>query len=154
MTTRTVDEHAAHVAAMLEPALAQRAETVAVTEALWRVTFASVASPVDLPLFRNSQMDGFAVRSADVVSASVTAPVTLPVVAEIAAQPVEPAPLAPGTAVRIMTGAVIPEGADAIVPVEDTMSSDTTSNASPSSAKRKPTVVPLPMPITSRLAPA
>jgi molybdopterin molybdotransferase len=61
-------------------------------------------------------MDGFAVRSAEVTDA----PVSLPVVGEVAASPGMPAPLSPGTAVRIMTGAPVPEGADAVVPVEDT----------------------------------
>jgi len=125
MTNRTVDKHAAHVASILQSALSPRSETIEITEALGRITHEPVASPVDLPLFRNSQMDGFAVRSADVASASPAAPVTLAVVGEIAARPIEPAPLEPNTAVRIMTGAVIPEGADAIVPVEDTTSDAT-----------------------------
>jgi len=65
-------------------------------------------------------MDGFAVRAADVAPARPGAPVTLPVVGDVAAAPGEPAPLEPGTAVRIMTGAPVPVGADAVVPVEDT----------------------------------
>jgi molybdopterin molybdotransferase len=76
------------------------------------VAAAAVTSPVDLPLFRNSQMDGFAVRAGEL-------PGTLPVVASIAAAPGEPAELMAGTAVRIMTGAPVPEGADAVVPIED-----------------------------------
>lgn len=109
----TVDEHAAHIAELLAPALAERTELVGVEEALGRVTVAPIASPVDLPLFRNSQMDGFAVHAADV-------PGTLPIVGEVSARPSDPPPLEPGTAVRIMTGAVVPEGADAVVRVEDT----------------------------------
>lgn len=112
----SVEEHAAHVAELLAAALAPRVESIAVDEALGRVTAAAVLSPVDLPLFRNSQMDGFAVRSADAASA----PATLPIVGEVAARPSSPQDLAPGTTVRIMTGAVVPEGADAVVPVEDT----------------------------------
>ena len=107
----SVDEHAALIRGLVT--LPVRAETVTLDEALGRRTFGAVTSPVDLPLFRNSQMDGFAVRAADV-------PGTLPIVGEIAAAPGSPAPLAPGTAVRIMTGAVVPDGADAVVPVEDT----------------------------------
>ncbi len=61
-------------------------------------------------------MDGFAVVASDLADL----PVTLPVVGEVAARPGTPPPLAAGTAVRIMTGAVVPEGADAVVPVEDT----------------------------------
>lgn len=114
MTRTTVDEHAAHIAALL--AFAPRAETVAIDSALGRVTIAAVLSPVDLPLFRNSQMDGFAVRAADLASS----PVTLPIVGEISARPSDPPILVAGTAVRIMTGAIVPQGADAVVPVEDT----------------------------------
>jgi molybdopterin molybdotransferase len=62
-------------------------------------------------------MDGYAVRAVDVASA----PVSLPVVGEVAAAPGSPAALAPGTTVRIMTGAPVPDGADAIIPVEDTL---------------------------------
>jgi molybdopterin molybdotransferase len=117
---RSVEEHAARIAELLAGALVPREEIVALSDALSRVTTAPVPSPVDLPLFRNSQMDGFAVRAADVAGA----PVSLPVVGEVAARAGEPAALRPGTAVRIMTGAVVPEGADAIVPVEDTHPSD------------------------------
>ena len=102
----TVDEHAAHVAALLRPAIERRrdagAESLPIDDALGRVTATAVRSPVDLPLFRNSQMDGFAVRSADL-------PGTLPVVGEVSARPSDPPALRPGTAVRIMTGAVVPE---------------------------------------------
>lgn len=114
----SVGQHTAHIADLLEPALfGLGRETVPLVDALGRVTAVEVASPVDLPLFRNSQMDGFAVHQADLS----TIPVTLPIVGEVAARPGSPAPLAPGTAVRIMTGAVVPEGATAIVPVEDTI---------------------------------
>ncbi len=112
----TVEEHAARVAAMLQFSLG--AETVSLGEALGRLTAKATLSPVDLPLFRNSQMDGFAVHAADVA----TVPATLPIVGEIAARAASPAFLEAGTAVRIMTGAVVPEGADAVIPVEDTTS--------------------------------
>ena len=112
MAKTTVDEHAALIADLIAPALERPAEVVRLAHALGRVTARAVPSPVDLPLFRNSQMDGFAVRAADL-------PGTLPVVGSIAAAPGEPAVLAPGQAVRIMTGAPVPEGADAVVPVED-----------------------------------
>lgn len=107
----SVEEHAAHVAELVAPALERPAERVPLGDALGRVTFDAVASPVDLPLFRNSQMDGFAARSADL-------PGVLRIAGEIAARPVDPVPLEPGTAIRIMTGAVVPEGADVVVPVE------------------------------------
>ncbi|HAM27238.1 MAG TPA: molybdopterin molybdenumtransferase MoeA [Microbacteriaceae bacterium] len=113
----TVDEHAALVGGLIETALAKRAtETVLLADALDRITAGVVFSPVDLPLFRNAQMDGFAVRSSDLASV----PATLPVVGEIAARATTPGALETGTAVRIMTGAVVPEGADAVIPLEDT----------------------------------
>jgi molybdopterin molybdotransferase len=113
---RSVEEHAAHLEALLADAVDTGEETVAVDDAAGRVTAHPVLSPVDLPLFRNAQMDGFAVVAADVAGV----PVTLPVVGEIAARPLDPPVLEAGTVVRIMTGAVVPEGADAVVPVEDT----------------------------------
>jgi molybdopterin molybdotransferase len=69
-------------------------------------------------------MDGFAVRAADVAGASADAPVTLPVTGEVRAGVPGDATVAPGSAVRIMTGGRVPEGADAIVPVEVTSESD------------------------------
>lgn len=87
---------------------------------LGRVLARDVVAPGPLPRFRNSQMDGFAVRAADVAAAGPGAPVTLPVAGDVAAAPGEPVPLEPGTAVRIMTGAPVPDGADTVIPVEDT----------------------------------
>ena len=113
----SVEEHASHIADLLEPALrvAQLTDDLPLLAALGRVTARPVLSPVDLPLFRNSQMDGFAVHSAAVADV----PVRLPIVGDIPAGPATPPLLAPGTAMRIMTGAGVPEGADCAVPVED-----------------------------------
>ena len=123
MARATVEEHAAHVAALLRFDLGS--ESVRLDDALDRVLADDVVSPVDLPLFRNSQMDGFAVRAADV-------PGILPIVGEVAARPASPKALQPGTAVRIMTGAVVPEGADAVVPVErSTVEADAVTLADP-----------------------
>lgn len=116
-----VEQHRADVARLLAGLADRPAEEVPVHQgALGRVLASDVVAPGPLPRFRNSQMDGFAVRAADVASAGPGAPVTLPVVGDVAAAPGEPAPLEPGTAVRIMTGAPVPDGADAVVPVEDT----------------------------------
>jgi molybdopterin molybdotransferase len=104
---------------LLAPALEPRSERILIEDALGRVTSVAVHSPVDLPLFRNSQMDGFAVVAAALASATSDAPVRLPIVGEVAARPGLPAPLLHGTAVRIMTGAPIPEGADAVVRIEE-----------------------------------
>lgn len=73
-----------------------------------------------LPPFDNSAMDGYAVRAADVASARPDAPVSLPVVADIAAGSTADVRVQPGLCVRIMTGAPLPPGADAVVPQEDT----------------------------------
>ncbi|MBA2725312.1 MAG: molybdopterin molybdenumtransferase MoeA, partial [Actinobacteria bacterium] len=73
-----------------------------------------------LPRFDNSAMDGYAVRSEDVESASDGYPVELKVVGEVRAGAAGDAAIGPGEAVRIMTGAPVPPGADAVVPVEVT----------------------------------
>ncbi|MCU1419705.1 MAG: molybdopterin molybdenumtransferase MoeA [Microbacteriaceae bacterium] len=114
MESASVDDHAAYIRSIVS--LPTTSERVPLALALCRVTVAVVHSPVDLPLFPNSQMDGFAVRSSDLATGGTS----LPIVGEVAARPGTPPPLEPGTTVRIMTGAVIPDGADAIVPVEDT----------------------------------
>ena len=115
-----VDDHAARVLSMLERLRPRMPEPLLLAEALGRTLTHDVISPIDLPPFRNSQMDGYAVRAVDVASA----PVSLPVVGEVAAAPGVSAALKPGTAVKIMTGAAVPEGADTIVPVEDTLFAD------------------------------
>jgi len=114
---RSVEDHAGIIARMLEPLSEQPPEeTVRLEAALGRVTAEEVRSEVDLPLFRNSQMDGYAVRAADIRSA----PVALEVSGDIPAGHTSPVTLIAGTALRIMTGAPVPTGADTIVPVEDT----------------------------------
>jgi len=79
-----------------------------------------VTSEVPLPGFTNSAMDGYAVHSADVAAASEKTPVRLPVVHDIAAGNTQALSLAPGQSMRIMTGAPMPHGADAVIPVEHT----------------------------------
>jgi molybdopterin molybdotransferase len=79
-----------------------------------------VVSPIALPVFDNSAMDGYAVVFRDVAEASPDRPVHLPVVGEIAAGQTQIFAMSPGTAVRIMTGAPIPTGCNAVVPVEHT----------------------------------
>lgn len=116
-TARSVEEHAGIVARMLEPlSVEPPAETVPLAAALGRVTAHEVRSEVDLPLFRNAQMDGYAVRASDIRDV----PVALEVSGDIPAGRTSPVTLVAGTALRIMTGAPVPAGADAIVPVEDT----------------------------------
>lgn len=95
-------------------------EQVPLSGAAGRILSESVKSDIDLPLFTNSSMDGFAVRSADVVSASQDSPVSLEVVEDIPAGISPKRTLQQDQASRIMTGAPLPDGADAVVPVEDT----------------------------------
>jgi molybdopterin molybdotransferase len=75
---------------------------------------------MDIPPFVNSAMDGYAVRAADTVGASPQAPITLRVIADLAAGYITDLVVEPGTAIRIMTGAPLPAGADAVVRFEDT----------------------------------
>jgi len=95
-------------------------ETLPLVESANRVLAQDIAAANDLPLFDNSSMDGFAVRAADVVNAAAASPRSLRVVADIPAGSYPTVSVAPGEAARIMTGAQLPEGADAVVPVEDT----------------------------------
>lgn len=85
-----------------------------------RILAEEIRADTELPPFDNSGMDGFAVRAADTLGASPTSPRTLRVVADIPAGTSPECSIAPGEAARIMTGAPIPPGADAVVPVEDT----------------------------------
>src|SRR4051794_33346083 len=77
-----------------------------------------VVAAVSLPGFDNSAMDGYAVRAADVATARADRPVVLPVVGEIGAGRATLTELPPGAAAKIMTGAPVPAGADAVVPYE------------------------------------
>lgn len=96
-------------------------EQVPLATARGRVLAAGVRALRDVPPFRNSAMDGYAVRSADVATAAPTMPVSLRVLETIGAGAVATQPVVPGTAIRIMTGAPMPAGADAVVRVEDTV---------------------------------
>ncbi len=111
---RSVATHRAAVADLLAPLLtADRVETLALRDALGKGLAHDIAAPLSLPPFANSQMDGFAINTADVSDGGAELPVADPVPAGAV-----PAALARGTAAPIMTGAMIPAGADAVVPVE------------------------------------
>jgi molybdopterin molybdotransferase len=99
---------------ILERARPLDAERVPIERASGRVLAEPVAASVDLPPFPSSAMDGFAVRAADTESA----PLVLPIGGEVSAGRPAVAPLPAGQAVRISTGGVVPEGADAVVPIE------------------------------------
>src|SRR5580698_10145401 len=94
-------------------------EQVSLEHAPGRVLAESVSSQSDLPGFGNSAMDGYAVRASEISGALASAPVRLPVVGESRAGAM-PIALAPGAAMRIMTGAPMPDGADTVVRQEDT----------------------------------
>ncbi|MCB0027167.1 MAG: molybdopterin molybdotransferase MoeA, partial [Anaerolineales bacterium] len=96
------------------------AEMVPLGQALGRVLAAPAVARDNLPPFANSAMDGFAVRAADVSDASRGNPARLRVVADVAAGHVPDVVVGEGCAARIMTGAPLPAGADAVIPVEDT----------------------------------
>jgi molybdopterin molybdotransferase len=98
------------------------AERVPVLDALDRVLAEDIVAPDDIPPHANSSMDGYAVRAADTAGATVRNPVRLRVIADLPAGYVAPADVTPGTAIRIMTGAPMPAGADGVVRVEDTSS--------------------------------
>ncbi|MEV1168107.1 gephyrin-like molybdotransferase Glp [Nonomuraea sp. NPDC049784] len=108
---KSVDEHLAEILATVRPLAPIELE---LEQALGTTLAEEVSSPVPLPPFDNSAMDGYAVRAADVADV----PVTLPVIDDVAAGSVELRAVGPGHSVRIMTGAPMPAGADAVVPVE------------------------------------
>jgi molybdopterin molybdotransferase len=95
-------------------------ERVHLANAMGRVLAEDVTAPSPIPPWANSAMDGYAVRAADVVAATREDPATLRVVDELAAGFVSAKTVGPGEAIRIMTGAPVPGGADAIVMVEST----------------------------------
>jgi molybdopterin molybdotransferase len=103
--------------AVLERAHPLPAERVALEAAARRVLAAAARAACDLPPFPSSAMDGFAVRGSDT-------PGTLPIVCRVAAGRPAPRPLEPGEAMAISTGGVVPDGADAVVPLEGVVDRD------------------------------
>ena len=114
-TLRTVAEHQDQILDSLRP-LAPYDQPL--LDALGLVAAEDVFAPIALPSFDNSAMDGYAVVQDDVATATDESPVHLPVVGEIGAGQARILALSPGTAVKIMTGAPVPAGADAVVPYE------------------------------------
>ena len=95
-------------------------ETVPVLESLGRVLAEDVCSDMDIPPHDNTAMDGYAVQAADTVGASGQAPKRLRIIGDLAAGYVSETVVTRGTAIRIMTGAPIPPGADAVIEFEET----------------------------------
>ncbi|MFI8633605.1 gephyrin-like molybdotransferase Glp [Microbacterium sp. NPDC077663] len=115
---RSVEDQLARVLAAVR---ALPGETVQVGDCAGRTLAEPAVAAHDIPLFDNSAMDGFAVRAADVASASAEHPVSLRVVADLPAGVATDPSLTAGEAARIMTGSPTPTDADAIVPFEDTV---------------------------------
>jgi molybdopterin molybdotransferase len=114
---RTVEEHQRIVAELIT---ARPAVAVGLGDALGLVLADDVVAPLSLPGFDNSAMDGYAVVASDIADATDANPVKLPVAEDIPAGRTDELTLAPGTAHRIMTGAPLPAGATAVIPVEAT----------------------------------
>ena len=114
---RSVEEHRRVVAGLITP---RPPVGMALADTLGLVLADDVVAPLSLPGFDNSAMDGYAVVADDIAAASEEHPVLLPVAEDIPAGRTDTLTLKPGTAHRIMTGAPVPSGATAVVPVEAT----------------------------------
>jgi molybdopterin molybdotransferase len=112
---RSVDEHLAAILSHIGPIASLDLQLL---DAHGCILSEEVVADIDLPSFDNSSMDGYAVRVADLAGASESSPVTLPVVGDIAAGSPGNYSVQEGLSVRIMTGAPIPSGAEAVVPLE------------------------------------
>ncbi len=107
------------------------AEERSLLECLGQVLAVDITSPLDLPPMANSAMDGYAVRQEDIRNASTGQPRQLSVIGLVAAGKVSSQTVIPGTAIRIMTGAPIPDGADTVVPFEETDELERRASAQP-----------------------
>jgi molybdopterin molybdotransferase len=110
-----VETHLTEVLATVRPVNPARLTLEAAEGGVLAETVTAVGA---LPQFDNSSMDGYAVHASDIAAATTGAPVTLPVADQVPAGDTRIMTVAPGTCVRIMTGALLPGGADAVVPVE------------------------------------
>ena len=111
----SVEEHLARVLSVVQPLSSL---DLGLMDAHGCVLTEDVVAGAALPGFDNSSQDGYAVRRDDVLGASESSPVVLPVTGDVAAGPASPLRVQPGVCVRIMTGAMMPAGADAVVPLE------------------------------------
>jgi molybdopterin molybdotransferase len=112
---QSVDDYLAEILAAIRPLTPRE---LSLEDADGGVLAEDITAQWPLPPFDNSAMDGYAVRAADLAAATAEHPVTLPVTGEVAAGDTREHQVAPGSCVRIMTGAPMPAGADAVVPVE------------------------------------
>jgi molybdopterin molybdotransferase len=114
-TMQNVDDYLAEILAAIRPLTPRE---LSLEDADGGVLAEDITAQWPLPPFDNSAMDGYAVRAADLAAATAEHPVTLPVTGEVAAGDTREHQVAPGSCLRIMTGAPMPAGADAVVPVE------------------------------------
>jgi molybdopterin molybdotransferase len=113
----SVEEALAYILKHFAPLEPERVELI---DALNRVLTEDVIAELNVPPFNNSAMDGYAMRAEDIASATPQHPATLRVIGDVAAGYVAQKMVEPGTAMRIMTGAPMPQGADTVVRFEDT----------------------------------
>ncbi len=118
----TVHEASERILAAIRPL---EAESVPLRDSLGRVLATDALSPIEHPPWDNSSMDGYAVLAGDVSAASESSPVILPVAETVRAGQRPTRPLERGSAVRVMTGAPVPDGADTVIRVEDTDGGET-----------------------------
>src|SRR5664280_336001 len=109
-TLLTLDDAVARVLARIDTPLASAAEQISTFDALHRILAVDVPSLIDVPPADNSEMDGYAMRCADVTQPGTVLPISQRIPAGVVGDALEPA-----TAARIFTGAQIPAGADAVV---------------------------------------
>ena len=96
------------------------AQPTPLLESMGQVLAEDLVAEFDIPSLANSAMDGYAVRAGDISAATEKSPVGLAVIGKVAAGELPDRPVRRGTAIRIMTGAPVPDGADAVVAFEDT----------------------------------
>lgn len=113
----TVSDAVARIGAGIQPLSVER---VALLDALGRVLATPIVSPLTLPAWDNSAMDGYALRASEVEGASAEKPVSLTVLETVAAGAFPSRVVEAGTCTRIMTGAPLPEGVDTVIRLEDT----------------------------------
>src|SRR2546430_12242615 len=111
-----LEEALLRILAAVSPAAS---EPVPLSHAHGRVLAQNMISAIDLPLFDNSAMDGYAVRAEDVATASLESPTRLRLAGKVAAGETFKGQVTAGTCVRVFTGAALPPGADAVVMQED-----------------------------------
>ena len=117
MNMISVEEALAYILKHFHPL---EAESVSMLDALGLVLAEDIVAGIDVPPFKNSAMDGYAVRAEDIASASPDRPASLKVIGDVAAGHMSQLNVKPGTAIRIMTGAPVPQGADTVVRFEET----------------------------------